>query len=51
MNPAKIPLTSLRKFIHVRYVDKMTLQRLVGRGGNIREEVRREIQRYLNSSH
>jgi hypothetical protein len=51
MNPAKIPLTSIRKFVHVRYVDKMTLQRLTGRGGNIREEVRREIQRYLNTSH
>jgi hypothetical protein len=50
MNPAKIPLTSLRKFVHVRYVDKMTLQRLTGRGGNIREEVRREIQSYLKSA-
>ena len=49
MNPAKIPLTALRKFIHVRYVDKMTLQRLATRGGQIREEVRREIQRYLSS--
>jgi hypothetical protein len=51
MNPSKIPLTSLRKFIHVRYVDKMTLQRLVGRGGGIREDVRREIQKYLSSVH
>lgn len=50
MNPAKIPLTLLRKFIHVRYVDKMTLQRLTGRGGNIRGEVKREIQRYLNAA-
>ena len=50
-NPSKIPLTSLRKFVHVRYVDKMTLAKISGRGGNIREEVRREIQRYLESSH
>jgi hypothetical protein len=50
-SPAKIPLTQLRKFVHVRYVDKMTLQRLTGRGGNIREEVRREIRRYLESAH
>ncbi len=50
-SPAKIPLTSLRKFVHVRYVDKMTLAKISGRGGNIREEVRREIQRYLDSSH
>ncbi len=51
MSPCKIPLTSLRKFVHVRYVDKMTLAKLTGRGGNIREEVRREITRYLESSH
>ncbi len=51
MNPCKIPLTSIRKFVHIRYVDKMTLQRLTGRGGNVREDVKREIQRYLDSSH
>ena len=51
MNPSKIPLTSLRKFIHIRYVDKMTLQRLTGRGGNVREDVRREIRRYLDAAH
>jgi hypothetical protein len=51
-NPSKIPLTGLRKFIHVRYVDKMTLQKLSNKGGgNIREEVRREIVRYLASIH
>ncbi len=49
-NPAKISLTALRKFIHVRYVDKMTLQKLSNMGGGqIREEVRREIRRYLNT--
>ena len=52
MNPAKIPMTGLRKFIHVRYVDKMTLQKLSARGGGqVREEVRREIARYLSSIH
>ncbi len=51
MSPSKIPLTLLRKFVHVRYVDKMSLTRLTGRGGNIRDDVRREIQRYLDSSH
>lgn len=51
MNPAKIPLTTLRKFIHIRYVDKMTLVKLSQRGnGRVREEVRREIERYLRSS-
>jgi len=51
-NPAKIPVTALRKFIHVRYVDRMTLQNLAGRSGSqIREEVRREIQRFVRMSH
>lgn len=49
MNPAKISLTSLRKFIHVRYVDKSTLQKLSARTGQIREEVRHEIIRYLST--
>jgi hypothetical protein len=48
-NPARLPLSSLRKFVHVRYVDKATLARLAGKGSQIREEVRREIQRYLAS--
>ena len=48
-NPAKVSLTSLRKFIHVRYVDKMSLQSLASRGSQIREEVRREIMHYLSS--
>jgi len=48
-NPAKISVSSIRKFIHVRYIDRVTLQRLSGRGSAAREEVRREIARYLNS--
>ncbi|MBN1885370.1 MAG: hypothetical protein JW876_07605 [Candidatus Krumholzibacteriota bacterium] len=48
VNPARVSLTSLRKFIHVRYVDRMTLQRLATRSGQIREEVRREIVRFLS---
>ena len=48
-NPAKVSLTSLRKFVHVRYVDKMSLQSLASRGSQIREEVRREIMHYLSS--
>lgn len=51
MSPSKVPLTLLRKFVHVRYVDKMSLGRLMGRGGNIRDDVRREIKRYLDSAH
>ncbi len=49
VNPAKVPVMSLRKFIHVRYVDRMTLQRMATRGFAIREEVRREVHRYLSS--
>lgn len=49
LNPARVPLTSLRKFIHVRYIDKMSLSRLANKGSGIRGEVRREVQRYLSS--
>ena len=49
MNPARVPLSALRKFVHVRYVDKMTLQRLTNRGSSVREEIRREIARYVSS--
>ena len=48
-NPSRVSLTSLRKFVHVRYVDRMTLQRLAARGSQIREEVRREIMHYLTT--
>jgi hypothetical protein len=48
-NPAKVPLSSIRKFVHVRYVDKATLARLGGKGSQIRDEVRREIQHYLSN--
>jgi len=49
VNPAKISVSSIRKFIHVRYIERVTLQRLSGRGSAAREEVRREIARYLSS--
>jgi hypothetical protein len=48
-NPAKVPVSSIRKFIHVRFIDKATLARLAGKGSSIRDEVRREIQRYIGS--
>jgi hypothetical protein len=48
-NPSKVPLSAIRKFIHVRFLDKASLARLGGKGSQIREEVRREIQRYLGS--
>ncbi len=49
MNPVRIPVTTLRKFIHVRYIDRPTLLRFSGRGSPAREEIRREISRYLNN--
>ena len=48
-NPGKVPVSALRKFIHVRFIDKTTLARLAGKGSPLREEVRREIQHYLGS--
>ena len=48
-NPGKVPVSSLRKFIHVRFIDKATLARFAGKGSSIRDEVRREIQHYLGS--
>jgi hypothetical protein len=48
-NPGKVPVSSLRKFIHVRFIDKTTLARLAGKGSSLRDEVRREIQHYLSS--
>ncbi len=48
-SPARIPLNSLKRFIHVRFVTKMDLSRLSRHGGDIRSEVRREIDKYLAS--
>ncbi len=49
MNPVRVPMTALRKFIHVRYVDRVSLQRMATRGSSVREEIRQEIYRYLSS--
>lgn len=48
-NPAKVPLSAVRKFVHVRFIDKASLARLSNKGSSIREEVRREICHYLSS--
>lgn len=48
-NPTKVPVSSIRKFIHVRFIDKTTLARFAGKGSPLRDEVRREIQHYLGS--
>ncbi len=48
-SPARIPMNSLKRFIHVRFVSKVDLERLSHRGSEVREEVRREILRYLET--
>ncbi len=48
-SPARIPVNSLKRFIHVRFVSKMDLERMVRHGADVRLEVRREIERYLAS--
>ncbi len=47
MSPARISMNSLKRFIHVRFVSKVDLERLSRRGTEVREEVRREILAYL----
>jgi hypothetical protein len=48
-SPCNIPLKSLRKFIHVKCVSKVDLQRLANDSTSIRREVGKEIQKYLAS--
>lgn len=49
LNPAKIPLSALRKFVHVRYISRVELQSLANKRGDIRPEIKTEISRYLRS--
>jgi hypothetical protein len=49
INPTRIPISSLRKFIHVRYVSRMDLQMMAKKSGDIRSDVKTEINRYLRS--
>ncbi len=49
MSPARISMNSLKRFIHVRFVSKVDLERLSRRGTEVREEVRREILAYLGT--
>ncbi len=48
-SPARLPLNSLKRFIHVRFVSRLDLERLGRSGSDVRSEVRREIQRYLTA--
>ncbi len=48
-SPVNVPLKSLRKFIHVKYVSRVDLKRLSNDRTGIRREVGQEIARYLES--
>lgn|GEM_PF-1111587 len=47
--PVNVPLSVLRKFIHVKYVAKVDLKRMALDKAGVRKEVCREIQKYLKS--
>jgi len=47
-SPCNIPISTLRKFIQVKYIAKMDLSRLVRSKANLRDEVAREIAAYLD---
>ena len=46
-SPVNIPLTVLRKFMHVKYVAKVDLKRMALDKAGIRKEVGKEIKKYL----
>ena len=48
-NPAHLPVNSLRRFIHVRFVSRLDLERLARSSTDVRSEVRKEILSYLRS--
>lgn len=47
LSPARIPVSSLKSFIHVRYVSKVDLERLSRPRSEVRPEVQKEIALYL----
>jgi hypothetical protein len=49
ISPCNIPVKSLVKFIHVKYVSRMDLQRMAKDKTGIRREVIQEIQSYLDT--
>jgi len=48
-SPVNVPVKTLRKFIHVKYVSKTDLKRLAQDKARLRKEVIAEIHRYLES--
>ena len=48
-SPVNVPVKTLRKFIHVKYISKTDLRRLAKDKARLRKEVCEEIQTYLDS--
>jgi len=49
LNPSRIPLTSLRKFMNVRFVSLVDLKQMARNKSGIRPEVLHEIEAYLRT--
>ncbi len=49
LNPTRLPINTLRRFIHVRFVSRMDLHRMSMPTADVRPEVRQEIVAYLRS--
>jgi len=48
-SPVNVPISALRKFMHVQYVTKMDLKRMAVDKSGIRKEVARGIRKYLEA--
>jgi len=48
-SPVNLPINTLRKFMHVKFVSKVDLKRMALDKSGIRKEVGREIKKYLQS--
>ena len=46
-NPTRVPITSLKSLLNVRYINRVDLERLARNSSEIRPEVRHEAQIYL----
>jgi hypothetical protein len=42
-------MSAIRKFAHVRYVDRAALTRMANRGTRVRPEVRQMVEAYLKT--
>jgi len=48
-HPAGVPVSALRKFVHVRYIDRLELASMASRGSRARPEIRQMAAQYLAS--